>query len=188
MGTDIGRLLERVREGDETALAELVSAHYDDLRRIAARRLRAARPGHTLQTTALVHEAYLKLAGGQQRAYGDRAHFLAVASRVMRHILVDYARARGAAKRGEAERLSGEEWAGIAAPSPGGTAADILDLDAALDALAGEERNLARLIEMRYFGGMTAEELALVTGDSVHTVRRDIRLAEAWLRRKLGGG
>jgi RNA polymerase sigma factor (TIGR02999 family) len=166
-----------MRAGDESALSQLVAVLYDELRRIARRELRGQRPDHTLQTTALVHEVYLKLVGAHDRGFADRAHFLAVAARAMRHVLVDYARARATQKRATPGQ------AGIELP---GNAAigrvEILDLDAALSNLAREDQSLAQLIEMRYFGGMTAEETAQVLGQSVHVVRHDLRLAQAWLR------
>jgi RNA polymerase sigma-70 factor (ECF subfamily) len=187
---DVAKLLERLRAGDESALNELVTALYDELHRIAARHLRGERSGHTLQTTALVHEAYLKLAGDGEHGYADRTHFLAVASRVMRQVLVDYARARATQKRdgGRQENLDECEWAASIAAG-GQSIADpvgLLDLDAALTELARDDEPLATLVEMRYFGGMTAEETAEALGQSVHVVRHDLRLAQAWLRRRLG--
>lgn len=167
-----------MRAGDESALNQLVSLLYTELRRMAARHLRGERPSHTLQTTALVHEVYLKLLGDEKLEFADRAHFLAVASRAMRQVLVDYARARSAKKRSpEAMHLEAR---------PGATRLELLDLDTALDALSRENFSLARLVEMRYFGGMTAEETAEALGRSVHVVRHDLRLAQAWLRRSLG--
>ncbi|MBZ5580499.1 MAG: sigma-70 family RNA polymerase sigma factor [Acidobacteriia bacterium] len=178
------QLLERLRAGDETALNPLVTALYDELHRMASRQLRGERSDHTLQTTALVHEAYLKLVGAGQRQFADRVHFLAVASRVMRQVLVDYARARASQKRsGDGQA----EWNTSVAPG-GGAGLDpvqLLDLDAALDALASEDPSLVKVIEMRHFGGMTAEEIADATEQSVHVVRHDLRLAQAWLQRKL---
>jgi len=170
---------------DESALDGLVTALYGELRRIAARQLRGERPCHTLQTTGLVHEAYLKLVGDNQRGFSDRVHFLAVASRVMRQVLVDYARARSTKKRDANATFvltAGVEVDGTAGMEP----LELLDLDSALDALTREDQSLARLIEMRYFGGMTAEETAEVLGQSVHVVRHDLRLAQEWLRRTLG--
>ena len=183
--TGVPQLLERLRAGDESALNDLVNALYDVLHRIAARQLRGERPAHTLQTTALVHEAYLKLIGDNQSQFADRVHFLAVASRVMRQVLVDYARARTTKKRdGNATFVltTGANVEGNA----GIEQIELLDLDSALDALAREDQSLAQLIEMRYFGGTTAEETAEALGRSAHVVRHDLRLAQAWLRRKLG--
>jgi len=189
MTPEVGPLLKKLRAGDESAFNELVAALYDELHRIAARHLRGERPSHTLQTTALVHEAYLKLVSDHHLEFVDRVHFLAVASRVMRQVLVDYARARCTKKRaGDAEaNLRPVEWtASIEVGADAGVnQIELLDLDAALDALGREDKSLARLVEMRYFGGMTAEETAEVIGQSVHVVRHDLRLAQAWLRRKL---
>ncbi len=176
MAPGVPQLLDRLRAGDESALNELVTLLYDELHRIAARQLRAERPSHTLQATGLVHEAYLKLAGETPRGFADRVHFLAVASRVMRQVLVDYARARATKKR---------DANAIFVLAAGAEQTRLLDLDSALQDLDREDQSLARLIEMRYFGGMTAEETAEALGQSVHIVRHDLRLAQAWLRRKL---
>ena len=183
MTSPVPQLLERLRGGDQSVLNELVTALYDDLRRIAARHLRAERPEHTLQTTALVHEAYLRLFSNVPRQFEGRVHFLAVASRVMRQVLVDYARARATKKRSG----DGAAWTmSLAAEGDAGIEQlELLELDRALEALAGEDKLLAQLIEMRYFGGMTAEETAEALGQSVHVVRHDLRLAQAWLRRDL---
>jgi len=179
----VPQLLQRMRAGDDSALNDLVAALYDELHRIAARHLRGERPAHTLQATALVHEAYLKLAGEKQYEFADRIHFLAVAARVMRQVLVDYARARARKKRAGDPNA----WTTSIAVDrdPGIEPIELLDLDSALDALAQEDRSLARLIEMRCFGGMTAEETAQALGQPVYVVRHDLRLAQAWLRRKL---
>ena len=179
----VPQLLEKLRTGDESALNELVTVLYDELHRIAARQLRAERPSHTLQATALVHEAYLKLVGDRDRGFADRVHFLAVAARVMRQVLVDYARARSTKKRA----VHALEWTeSLEVPGDAGIEqVELLDLDRALEALAKEDPSLARLVEMRYFGGMTAEETAEVLGESVHIVRHDLRLGQAWLRRKM---
>jgi RNA polymerase sigma-70 factor (ECF subfamily) len=185
----VRQLLERLQAGDNSALNELVAALYDELHRIAARRLRDERTGHTLQTTALVHEAYLKLVGERQRHYSDQVHFLAVAARVMRQVLVDYARARSTKKRaGDGDAISpGLEWtAQVEVAGRGGLEhIELLALDRALEKLALEDQSLAELVVMRYFGGMTAEETAAALNLSVHVVRHDLRLAQAWLRRNL---
>jgi RNA polymerase sigma factor (TIGR02999 family) len=180
----VPQLLERLRSGDQSVLNDLVSALYDELRRIAARHLRGERPEHTLQATALVHEAYLKLFANAPRQFEGEVHFLAVASRVMRQVLVDYARARATKKRSGEQRV---EWTmNLAAePDAGIEQMELLELDRGLEALAREDKSLAQLIEMRYFGGMTAEETAEALGQSVHIVRHDLRLAQAWLRREL---
>lgn len=158
---------------------------YATLHRIAASHLRKERSDHTLQPTALVHEAYLKLFGHSEVQFADRAHFFAVVSRSMRRILVDHARARSAARR-DGVRLDLDPALEVQM----GTAdrpVELLALDFALEALEREKRSLAELIEMRYFGGMTAEETAEVVGRSVHAVRHELRLAHAWLRRELAG-
>ena len=175
---EVTQLLERLRAGDTAAREELVSLVYDNLRRIAAGHLRHERGGHTLQPTALVHEAYLKIFQAEPREFADRVHFFAVASRVMRQVLIDYARAAASAKRTADTRLLLEH-------DPGAEHVELIDLDRAIDALGSEDPHLAQLIEMRYFGGMTAEETAEALGLSVHAVRHDLRLAQAWLRREL---
>lgn len=184
----VAQLLARLRAGDQSALNDLVAALYDELHRIAGRHLSGERAGHTLQTTALVNEAYLKLVGDSPRQFADRTHFLAVASRVMRQVLVDYARARATRKRagGEREPFDLVEAAAVTVASATVTEPiDLLDLDSALDALTRDDPALARLVEMHYFGGMTAEETAEALGQSVHVVRHDLRLAQACLRRML---
>jgi RNA polymerase sigma factor (TIGR02999 family) len=171
--------------GGDLALTELAPALYRDLRQIALRHLSGERRNHTLQATALVHEAYLKLAGGRERQFADDAHFLAVASRVMRQVLVDHARSRSTHKRhGESNRGNSSTALQVSADD-GLEVVDLIALDDALAALAAEDERLARLIEMRYFGGMTAEESAEELGLSVHIVRHDLRYAQAWLRRKI---
>jgi RNA polymerase sigma factor (TIGR02999 family) len=159
---------------------------YDELHRIASRHLRAERPNHTLQATALVHEAYLKLFAGQEYRFADEVHFLAVSSRVMRQVLLDYARTRAAQKRSGVDRNSPlSPVLEVAGDGGGVELLELIELDDAIKALASEDESLARLVEMRYFGGMTAEETAEALGLSVHVVRHDLRFAQAWLRRKL---
>ena len=179
---DITGLLGRWRRGDEEAVAELMPAVYGELRRLAARALRGERSGHTLQATALVHEGYLRLAAGTPPRWRDRSHFYAVAARTMRRILVDHARRRRAARRGGAARpVTLTEGALPAAPP----VVDLLDLDAALEALARHDERKARVIEMRFFAGLTEAETAAALGVSAPTVRLDARLARAWLYRRL---
>lgn len=184
--SQITELLHQMRAGDAPARDELLSVVYKTLHRIAESQLRKERPEHTLQPTALVNEAYLKLFGHSEIQFADRSHFFAVVSRAMRRILVDHARARAAARRNDEQvqlDTSIEFEAGaVAEPMK------LLDLDLAMDALARERSSLAELIEMRYFGGMTAEETAEVVGRSVHVVRHELRLAHAWLRRELAQG
>jgi RNA polymerase sigma-70 factor, ECF subfamily len=172
-----------MRAGDEAARSELMSVVYRTLHRIAEAHLRKERPDHTLQPTALVNEAYVKLFGHSEIDFVDRAHFFAVVSRAMRRILVDHARARAAARRNEGRVQLDTSIEFQAGTEP----MKLLDLDLALDALARERNTLAELIEMHYFGGMTAEETAEVVGRSVHVVRHELRLAHAWLRRELAG-
>ena len=169
-----------------SAPMEVTPELYRELRRIAARHLAGDRPDHTLQPTALVHEAYMKLAGARQSEYSGEAHFLAVASRAMRQILVDYARSRATLKR-VAGVNKAPSWAAMleVKDEAGLLFADLVALDDALAALAAENSTLAQLIEMRYFGGMTAEQTAAFLGRSVHVVRHELRFAHAWLRRKL---
>lgn len=177
-----------MRNGDHAAQNEITPALYEELHRIASRHLRGERSNHTLQATALVHEAYLKLFGAQTPQFADKVHFLAVASRVMRQVLVDYAKARCRQKRsGGAENVT---WtANLEVKGDQGLELlDLIELDAAIEALAAANESLARLIEMRFFSGMTAEEIAETLGVSVHTVRHDFRFAHAWLRRKLDPG
>ena len=185
VATSVPQLFERMRSGDKSALNDLVTALYPELRRIANYHLRDERPDHTLQTTALVHEAYLKLFEHSDRQFTSKVHFLAVASRAMRQVLVDYARARATKKRSGGNdpgllttHLAVEAETGV-------ELVELIELDDALQALAAENDSLARLVEMRYFGGMTAEETAEALGMSVHIVRHDLRFAQAWLRRKL---
>ncbi|MDX2154055.1 MAG: ECF-type sigma factor [Bryobacteraceae bacterium] len=186
MTTRPEQLLSRLRTGDAAAALELTPLLYHELHRIASRHLRAERSNHTLQATALVHEAYLKLFEGSAREYADEVHFVAVASRVMRQVLIDYARSRATLKRsGVADNRSSSAASLEVAGDKGPELVELIALDDALQALAAENETLARLIEMRYFGGMTAEESAAALGISVHVVRHDLRYAQAWLRQKL---
>jgi RNA polymerase sigma factor (TIGR02999 family) len=185
----VSGLIERLRGGDESVRKELTTTLYSEMHRIAARRLRGERPDHTLQTTALVHEAYLKLCGHSPREFTDRVHFLAVAAHVMRQVLIDHARARATHKRRGSEmdsRIGPAFEPGLDLKLESETkAVDLFDLNRALEALTYENEGLARLVEMRYFGGMTAEETAEALGKSVHVVRHDLHFAQAWLRKKL---
>jgi RNA polymerase sigma factor (TIGR02999 family) len=158
---------------------------YSELRTIAARYLRKERKDHTLQPTALVNEVYIRMFGGAAPNVADKAHFLAIASQMMRRILVDYARARGSEKRGgDVQRV---EVDGLELGADHPDFLSLLELDRAIDRLAAENPVLAQAIEMRYFGGLTAEEAAEATGRSVHSIRHDLRFAQAWLRRALAG-
>ena len=168
--------------GDEDAFEQLVPVVHAELRRIARRQMGHERMGHTLQPTALVNEAYLKLIDIRQVQWQDRAHFFAMCSRVMRRVLVDCARARGYQKRGAgAQKVTlDEERAGGAQP-----VADILALDEALKTLATIDPRKGQVVEMRYFGGLSIEETAAALGVSVRTVKRDWTMAKLWLRREL---
>jgi RNA polymerase sigma factor (TIGR02999 family) len=187
----ITELLERARAGDTSASDELMSRVHEQLHRIARKHLHKERTDHTLQPTALVNEAYLRMFGDSHPQFADRTHFIAFASRVMRRILVDYARARGAARRGgDGLRVGWDtaiemELAGSPHPRPVKMGVELTDLDRAIDELSREHPPLAEVIEMRYFGGLTAEEIAEAVGRTVHVVRHEIRFAQAWLRREL---
>ena len=186
MNAPTSSFVERLRAGDVSAVNQLTSALYKELHRIAARQLRSERMDHTLQPTALVHEAYLKLSDSRESKFADQSHFLGVACRVMRQVLVDYARSRATQKRSGGVNRNQVITTNLQVPDDTGMELiDLIELDSALDALAGEDQALARLVEMRYFGGMTAEESAEALGISVHVVRHDLRFAQAWLRRKL---
>lgn len=177
-------LLEKLREGQPSALDELMPLVYGELRRIAQSFFRRQRPGHTLQPTALVNEAFIKLFEDAPPQLADRAHFLAVMARVMRQVLVDHARALGAAKRGGGGRVPWDT--NIELQGDGGSRQlKVLEVHSALEALARENGSLAQVVEMHYFGGMTAEESALAAGRSVHVVRHELRLGQAWMRREL---
>jgi RNA polymerase sigma factor (TIGR02999 family) len=177
---EVTQLLRRVHEGDQGALHELIPLVYDELKRLASGRLRREGRPVQQQTTSLVHEAFLRMAGGRHPDYQNRAHFYAIAARLMRQILVDAARARSAAKRA-ADLMQFDD---IADPA-GRSTEELLAMDEALDRLEKADPLKGRLIDMRYFGGLTAEESAEALGIPAHTVRRELRLAQAWLRREL---
>jgi RNA polymerase sigma-70 factor (ECF subfamily) len=182
---DVTRLLDAVRAGEQGALDRLLPLVYDELHRIAARYARRERLDHTLQPTALVNEAYLRLADRGDKDWKNRAHFLGVAAQTMRHILVDYARARQAGKRGG--HLARVTLVDALAAAPERDV-DLLALDAALGRLASLDPPLARLVELRYFGGLTIRETAEVLRVSPKTVEREWDAAKRWLRRELCGG
>lgn len=180
----VTELLVRWRAGDQEALQALVPLVYQELRAMAHGQLRAERPGHTLQSTALVHEAYLKLVKQGPPDVQNRTHFFGVAARLIRQILVDYARSHGAAKRGAAYRVELEEGLGI----PGKTPVDVLALDEALDELAKRDVQQSRIVELRFFAGLTLEETSKVLGISTATVKRDWKMAKAWITREIRRG
>lgn len=168
--------------GNQSALNQLLPLVYEDLRRMAMRQLRGERAGHTLQPTALVHEVYLRLVDQRNVDWESRAHFFGVAAQVMRRILVDHARRHGASKRGDGlPCVPIDEAKGVTAPD----VIPILALDHALDCLARIDEDLARIVELRAFGGMTIEEAACVLKVSPSTAKREWRTAKAWLTRQL---
>ena len=177
-------LLRQWSGGEPHALDKLVSLVYQELRRLAHYHLRRERSGHTLQTTALVHEVYLRLCGQDDLRWEDRAHFFAVSARMMRRILVDYSRRRGAEKRGgDAIPLEFDEALAIPMQKP----VDLIALDGALEQLAAFDSRKCQVVEMRFFVGLGAKEIALVLNTSEATVRRDWTIAKAWLLRHLEG-
>jgi RNA polymerase sigma-70 factor, ECF subfamily len=182
---DVTRLLGAIREGDRSALERLIPVVYDELRDLAAHYIRRERSDHTLQPTALVHEAYMRLAGHVEHHgadWRDRAHFFGVAARVMRQVLVDYARAHQAAKRGSGQaRVTLSEGVRLVDDET----VDLLALEVALTRLAALDADQARLVELRFFAGLTVEETAEVVGRSATSVKREWRAARAWLHREL---
>ena len=174
-------LLVEWRDGDQAALDRLMPLVYDQLRRIAHRYVQRERDGHTLQTSALVNEAYLRLAD-QKVVWQNRSHFFAVTARVMRHILIDHARRRRYTKHGgDARQVSIDEAAAMSLER----AAELIALEEALDELAQLDRRKSQVVELRYFGGLSLEETAEALDISLMTVRRDWRAAKAWLYRRL---
>jgi RNA polymerase sigma-70 factor, ECF subfamily len=181
---DITHLLRRWKHGDHEAAEQLARALYDELRRTARHYMRQERGGHTLQTTALVNEAYLRLAGVAME-YQDRTHFFAFAAQVMRRVLVDHARNRGYLKRGGGALAIPLDEEAMALPD---RTADIVALDDALSDLARRDPRKARVVELRFFGGLSVDETAVALSVSPQTVLRDWHLAKAWLTRELSHG
>jgi RNA polymerase sigma-70 factor (ECF subfamily) len=181
----VTELLTMWSAGDESALAELTPLVHNELHRLARRQMRGERTGHTLQATAVVNEAYLRLVDLSRVRWQDRAHFLAMAARLMRRILVDHARARGSLKRGgAAAAVSFDEAAFVAVES----SADLVALNEALDELAAVAVRKSQVVEMRFFGGLTVQETADALGVSPETVLRDWQFAKVWLLRHLNSG
>ena len=179
---NVTALLARHRRGDHEAREQLVPLVYNELRRLARSKLRNERAGHTLQTTALANEAYLRLAGLEKWEWRDRAHFFGVMSGIMRRVLIDHARKRGAARRGGgAVRVPLDEGLEIAADRP----QELIALDDALSALGALDPRQERIVELRFFTGLTVEETAEVLGISPRTVKREWAVARAWLRAEL---
>ena len=180
---EVTLLLRKLREGQSDAAEQLIRLVYPELRRIAGACMRDERPGHSLQPTALINEAWLRLAGQSQIAWRDRAHFFGLAARMMRRILVDHARARLAEKRGAGALVLNLEWVEI--DSSPRKLEEILAVDEALERLRQLDPQQARIVEMHYFAGMTVKETAAALGISPRTVDREWALASAWLRRDL---
>jgi RNA polymerase sigma-70 factor (ECF subfamily) len=182
---DVTQILQEVRHGDKDAPARLMPLVYDELRKLADYYLRQERTDHTLQPTALVHEAYLKLVDQTRVDWQNRAHFFGVAAQLMRRILVDYARRHQAIKRGGFQQKLTLDEAMVYAPSRD---VDLVALDDALNVLAQMDARQSRIVELRFFGGLTIEETAEALGVSPATVKADWSMAKAWLRREIGGG
>jgi len=182
---EVSQLLLAWSEGDRAALDQLMPLVYAELRRLAKSYMRRERAGQTMQTTALIHEAYLRLIDADRVRLENRAHFFAAAARVMRQVLVDLARERGSRKRGgAARRVSFDEAMAVGRQHN----ESLLALDEALGALAQIDSRKCQVVELRFFGGLSVEETAGALGVSVETVNRDWRLARSWLLRKLRGG
>jgi RNA polymerase sigma factor (TIGR02999 family) len=177
----VTQLLRAWRGGDREALDRLMPLVYEELHRLASRSMRGERSDHTLQTTALVHEAYLRLAGAEVE-WRDRVHFFATAARVMRRILVDHAKAKRRRKRGGGAKKVSLDQVALVGPEP---PQDLLALDEALSRLEARDERKCRVVECRFFAGMTHEETAAALGVSPATVDRELRMAKAWLSREL---
>jgi RNA polymerase sigma factor (TIGR02999 family) len=181
---EVTLLLRAWGDGSKEALDRLAPLVNRELRQIAGRMMAAERPNHTLQATALVNEAYLRLVDAREVTWQDRAHFFGICARAMRQILVDHARSRGSAKRGGGEVAIELDEGLIAGTSP---EANLLELDDALNRLAQLDPRKSQVVEMRYFGGLSLEETAEALKVSTETVRRDWKMAQAWLHRELSG-
>jgi RNA polymerase sigma factor (TIGR02999 family) len=181
ISNQVTQLLKKWKEGDQNALNDLVPLVYGELRRLAHYYLRSERSDHTLQSTALVHEAYLRLVKQEPHGLESRAHFMAVASRLMRQILVDFARSRAAAKRNFGYTLLLDDAMAL----PQSRDMDLILLDDALQRLSQLSERQGRIVEMRFFGGLSIEETAQVLGVSPATVERDWTVARAWLHREI---
>ena len=184
MSHNITDLLRQWSAGDQRALDQVTPLVYEELRHQAARYLRRERPGHTLQTTALINEAYLRLIDAREVHWQSRTHFFAIAANLMRRVLVDHARRRDADKRGGPHvRVQLDEALAVADEAD----IDLLAIDEALDKLAAIDPQQARVVELRFFSGLNVEETAAALGVSPKTVKRDWSVARAWLRREIGG-
>ena len=181
---EITELLQAWYAGDETAYARVSAILYDELRSRAARYLRGQRPGESLQATALVHEAFVRLHEARQVDWNDRNHFLAIAARTMRRVLVDLARAKASTKRGARPKYVSLDD-NVAAPEPERSPAELIALDDALAALGAVDERKVRVVQLRYFAGLSVEETAVVLDVSPDTVARDWRMARSWLLQQL---
>src|SRR5438128_2253058 len=181
---DVSELLHAWTEGDQSALERLTPLVYSELHRLARRYMRGERPGHSLQTTALVNEAYMRLVDYERMQWQDRAHFFAVSAQLMRRILVEHARRHNLKRGGGVQHVSLEEAAVVG----GDEDVDLLALDDAMNGLARIDPRKVQVVEMRFFGGLSVEETAEVLKVSTVTVKRDWRAARAWLYRELTGG
>jgi RNA polymerase sigma factor (TIGR02999 family) len=179
---DVTQLLARWKNGDEAALQQLVPIVHEELRRLARRQMAGERPGHTLQPTALVNEAYLRLVNLKQMQWQDRAHFFAMGARLMRRILVDFARSRGYRKRGGSLKQVSFSQALAVAESQ---STDVVALNDALEALAEVDERKSQVVELRFFGGLSVEEAAEALNVSRETIKRDWTFAKMWLLRHL---
>jgi RNA polymerase sigma-70 factor, ECF subfamily len=183
MPMQITELLQRVHAGDQQALHTVIPLVYDELKKLASGQLKREGKARPLETTALVHEAFLRLVRGQHPSYESRSHFYGIASRLMRQILVDMARSRSREKRSAMREVRLAEIPDLSREPD----ESLLAMDDALERLGRSDPLKVQLIEMRYFGGMTAEESAAALGKSVHIVRRELRLAQAWLHKEVAG-
>lgn len=184
---DVTRLLASMSTGDDQARVALFDALYAELRRLASSAMRSERGDHTLQPTALVHEAYVRLVGSAG-PFENRSHFLAVAATAMRRVLIDHARARRTEKRGGQQHRIGVEDVDALAHHASGAQVDILAVDSALTRLHALDPRQGQIVELRFFGGLSVEEAAAVVGVSERTVKREWQIARAWLRREIGPG
>jgi len=180
---DVTILLEKIRSGDSSALDQLTPLVYDHLHRIASSCMQGERPGHTMQPTSLVNEAWIRLAASNNTDYKCRSHFFGFAVRLMRQILVDHARSTNAAKRNAGFKVQLPDHLDIAVEPDADP--EILSLNSALDRMATDNETRARLVEMRYFSGMKLEEISEVLDISISTIHRELRVAQAWLKREI---
>jgi len=180
--SEVTKLLLAWNQGEEAALQKLIPLVHAELRRLAHHYMSGEQTGHTLQTTALVNETYMRLVDSSQVSWQNRAHFFAVSAQLMRRILVDFARSRNRSKRGAGAQRVNLDEAMVLSEAPG---VDIIELDRALGRLAAFDSQKSQIVELRFFGGLTFEEVAEVMKIASTTVRRDLRLAQAWLLREI---